>query len=193
MALAVVARLWALAHDLPDVYYPDEQHWINRSVSFGSGDFNPHWFHKPAFYMYVLFFEFGLYYVVGQIIGLFHSVDDFARQYFTDPTIFFLLGRSTTALLGVATVYVTYLIGRTYDERVGLLGSLFLAMTFGHVWYSHFALTDVPTTFFSTLSFLFIVKIYQTGKARDYVLAGLFAGLGTATGPPPGSSRADRG
>lgn len=182
IGLALFLRLWGINHDLPYNYYPDERHFINRSLAFGSGDLNPHWFHKPALYMYILFFEYGVYFLIGRALSWFNSVDDFARYYFTDPTAFFLLGRTTTTLFGVATVYLTYLVGKKYgSERIGLLAALFLAVTFGHVRSSHFALTDVPTTFFSVLSFLFLVKIVDTGRFRYYLLAGLFAGLGTAT------------
>ena len=182
LAAAFFFRVWGITHDLPYNYYPDERHFINRSLAFGSGDLNPHWFHKPSLYMYILFFEYGAYFVIGGILGWFASIDDFARHYFSDPSLFFIIGRMTTALFGVATVYLVYLIGRDYGkERIGLLAALFLAVTFGHVRSSHFVLTDVPTTFFTALSFLYLAKITETGKTRNYMLAGLFAGLGTAT------------
>ena len=36
-------------HSYPFSYYGDEVHFVERALSFGSFDFNPHWFHKPAF------------------------------------------------------------------------------------------------------------------------------------------------
>ncbi len=182
VALAAFVRFWGITHFLPDVYYPDEQHFVNRALAFGSGDLNPHWFHKPALYMYMLFFEYGAYYVIGRIFEWFASVDEFARHYFTDPSVFFIIGRTTTALIGVATVCLTYLIGKRYGrERVGLIAALFIAVTYGHVVSSHFIKADIPATFFPALSFLFLLKISQTGRTRDYLLSGVFAGLGTAT------------
>jgi 4-amino-4-deoxy-L-arabinose transferase-like glycosyltransferase len=180
--LALAVRVWGIPHDLPYNYYPDEKHWVNRTLAFGSGDLNPHWFHKPAFYMYLLFFEYGIFYLVGRSLGWFLTVDDFARHYFTDPSSFFILGRITTTIFGVATVYLTYVIARGYGgRRVGLIAALFLALMLGHVQGSQVVLSDVPTAFWTALSFLYVVKVADTGRTRDYLLAGLFAGLGTAT------------
>jgi 4-amino-4-deoxy-L-arabinose transferase-like glycosyltransferase len=180
--VALAVRLWGISHDLPYNYYPDERHFVNRALAFGSGDLNPHWFHKPALYMYILFFEYGMYYAIGRIFGWFVSVDDFARHYFIDPSAFFLLGRMTTVIFAIATVYVTYIIGRNYyNRRVGLIAALFLAITFGHVRSSHFVLADVPATFFTVLAFCFLMRVVDRGATRDYFLVGLFAGLGTAT------------
>ena len=81
LVVAAAARLWGVAHDLPFVYYYDETHLMNRAVGFGKGDLNPHWFHKPALYMYVLFALFGAYFVLGRLTGRFASVDAFAVHY----------------------------------------------------------------------------------------------------------------
>ena len=65
--IAFSVRFFGIFHDLPFTYYGDEKHFINRAVAFGSGDLNPHWFHKPALYMYLLFFEYGMYFLVGKL------------------------------------------------------------------------------------------------------------------------------
>lgn len=182
LAAAVLVRLWGLTHDLPFNYYPDEAHFVKRTLAFGSGDLNPHWFHKPALYMYLLFIEYGVYYVVGSLFGWFASVDDFARHYFTDPSMFYLLGRLTTTAFGVATVYLIYLVGVRYGgKRVGLISALFLAVMFAHVRGSHFVKADVPAAFFSVAAFLFVLKVLENGRTRDYIGSGALAGLGTAT------------
>jgi len=106
LVIGALARLWAIGHDLPFVYYGDELHMMSRSLGFGTGDLNPHWFHKPALYMYIIFFEYGVYYVVGRIFGLFPNVDAFAVHYFRDPTVFALLGRLTSAFCGLGCVVV---------------------------------------------------------------------------------------
>ena len=80
-ALAEIVRLWGVGHDLPFSYYGDEQHFVKRGLSFGSGDLNPHWFHKPAFYMYILFFDYGVFYCAGWLTGFWSSVADFAVSY----------------------------------------------------------------------------------------------------------------
>ena len=102
--MAFCVRAVGILHDLPFTYYGDEEHFINRAVSFGSGDFNPHWFHKPALYMYLLFFEYGMYFVFGSLVGWFSSVQDFAIHYFSGKEPFLLIGRLTTTLFSLGIV-----------------------------------------------------------------------------------------
>jgi 4-amino-4-deoxy-L-arabinose transferase-like glycosyltransferase len=178
---AFIVRFAGIFHDLPYSYYPDEEHFVNRAVSFGSGDLNPHWFHKPAFLMYLLFFEYGLYFVIGKVLGVFHSVGDFAISFFQSKGPFLFIGRLTVTLFGVATVLVTYLIGRDYwNKRTGLFASIFMAFIMGHVTSGQVVKADVPSAFFTVLSFFFIIKVYDTGQLKYYVLSGISAGLGMA-------------
>jgi len=180
---ALVLRLWGIWHGYPFSYYGDEQHFVNRAVSFGSGDLNPHWFHKPAFLMYLLFFEYGIFFVIGKVIGLFPTLDSFAISYFQDPWPFILIGRITVTLFGVSTIYVVYKIGEKFwSKSVGLYSSVFLALSYGHIFCGQDVKADVVATFFSALSVFYILNIVNNDyKKRDFILAGLFAGLGAAT------------
>jgi len=179
---AFIVRFLGIFHDFPFTYFGDEEHFIRRSVAFGSGDLNPHWFHKPALYMYLLFFEYGLYFAVGTVLGWFGSVDDFARHFIADMSPFLFLGRLTTVVFAVGTVFFVYRIGTELrNTRTGLLAALFLTFCIGNFLSSVVVKADVPSTFFAIVSLLCILTLYRTGRLRDYVLAGLFAGLGTAT------------
>ena len=182
LVVAAVARLWGIAHDLPYVYYYDETHLMNRAVGFGKGDLNPHWFHKPALYMYLLFAQFGAYFVFGRLTGMFGSVDAFAMHYVQDKTVFALLGRLTSAFCGIGCVVGVYLLGRRqYGERVGLVSAGFLAVTYAHVRSSQLVKADQLAALFSVLALIFIFRIAESGRWRDYLLASLFVGLGTAS------------
>ncbi|KPK34115.1 MAG: hypothetical protein AMK70_08535 [Nitrospira bacterium SG8_35_1] len=183
LMLASVLRFWGIWHDYPFSYYPDEEHFVKRALSFGSGDLNPHWFHKPAFLMYVLFIEYGLFFLIGKIIGVFPDVHAFAVYYFKNSGPFILIGRITVTLFGVLTVYATYRIGvRFWSKQAGLYASLLLALCYGHIFAGQDVKADVPTTFFTVLSVYYLLRICSYGfQTRDYVFAGLMAGLGTAT------------
>src|SRR5262245_20678761 len=61
LLLAAGLRLWGLTHDLPFSYFGDELHLLKMSAAMGTGDLNPHWFHKPAFLNYLMLLGFGLY------------------------------------------------------------------------------------------------------------------------------------
>jgi hypothetical protein len=182
LAVALGLRVWGVGQGLPASYYPDERHFINRAMSFGTGDLNPHWFHKPALYMYLLFFEYGLFYLIGRAVGLFANLQDLARLYINNLTSFLLIGRLTTVLLGTATVWLVYRLGRRmYGWRVALVAAVFLCFTFAHVKSSQQVKADVPMAFLALVSFFFIYRIRTDGHWRDYVWAGFFAGLGMAT------------
>ena len=180
--LALALRLYGANFGLPGEAHPDEPFFVRHALRFGQGDPNPHWFLYPTLYMYILFGLYGLYFVFGYLVGTFHTTFDFAAAYFTDPTGIYILGRSTTALLGAATVVPLYLTGsRLFSRRAGLLAALFLAVTFLHVQHSHFVKSDVPMTFLTTLAVYFAVRVMEEGRTRWYVLAGLAAGLGIST------------
>ena len=112
VVLAAGLRLWSLDHGLPYSYYADESHFVKRSLAFGSGDLNPHWYHKPAFFMYALFFEYGVYFLFGKVVGWWSSPTAFAHHYFEDPGMFYALGRATASLAGVGVVLVTIFAAR---------------------------------------------------------------------------------
>jgi 4-amino-4-deoxy-L-arabinose transferase-like glycosyltransferase len=180
--LAFSLRAWGVGQGLPASYYPDERHFINRAMSFGTGDLNPHWFHKPALYMYVLFLEYGLFYLIGRAAGVFAGLQDLARLYINNLTAFLLIGRCTTVLLGTATVWLVYrLARRMYGWRAALAAALFLCFTFAHVQSSQQVKADVPMAFLALVSFVFIYRIRSHGRWQDYLWAGFFAGLGMAT------------
>ena len=180
--LSAAARLVGIAHGLPYSYYPDEAHFVKRAVAFGSGDLNPHWFHKPALLMYILFFQYGLYYLAGSAVGWFESVDAFAVSFFKDTGPFLLIGRLTVAAFGVASVAAVYaLAARAAKSRAaGLAAALVLAFAIGHIATSQDVKEDVPCAFFVILALLSMVRFAERGGAADAAGAGVFMGLGMA-------------
>ena len=155
---------------------------MSRALSFGSGDLNPHWFHKPAFYMYVLFFEYGLYYCVGRILAAWSSVDDFALSFIRNPGSFVLIGRLTTVLFGMASIAGVYRLGeRHFGRHVGLVGALLLALSLGHVEVSRTIKADMPTTCFGIWSMVFLLGYVRDPRRWSLVASCVLAGMGAAT------------
>ena len=92
--VGLLLRLWGLDFGLPNVNTrPDESTLVHKAIAFGSGDLNPHFFKYPSLHFYLLAGVYGLYFAAGLGLGLFAGVQDFQRQFFSDPSIFFLLGR----------------------------------------------------------------------------------------------------
>jgi len=185
VALAFLVRLWGITHGLPFIYHPDEPALVRSAYGLRFGNLNPGHFDWPHFHYYLCFFVFESFIKVRallQVLNLRPLLEPLIPLFWKDPAIFYLLGRLVSALMGVGTVGLIYLVGkRLFNRRVGLLAALFLALSPLHVEEAHYALLDVPLTFWVTLSFYFSALILEKGRLRDYLLAGLFAGLAAST------------
>ncbi len=97
----------------------------------------------------------------------------------------YLAPRLCAALFGVLGVALVFLITRRIsDERAGLWAAATLAVCPLHVVFSHFARSDGYSTFFVALTLLMAQRVYVAGRLRDYLMAGLVAGLMTGTKYP---------
>jgi hypothetical protein len=185
-ALAAALRFLALGYGLPAVYNPDETPILNRALALAKGDPNPHNFLYPSLYFYSLFAWETLFFLVGRVAGLFASLNDFQREFFTDPSRLFLAGRALTATFGVATVLAVYWYGRRlYGRTAGLAAAAFLAVAPIAVRDAHYVKLDVPVTLFVVLTHAVLARIVSDPVAaanrRVWLLAGLFAGLSVST------------
>jgi 4-amino-4-deoxy-L-arabinose transferase-like glycosyltransferase len=160
---ALLIRLWGISYGLPYVYWIDEYHEVMRAMELGSGEFDFERTGKGGFY-FLLFVEFGLYFVALKIAGVVSTVQDFAEQFVRDPSMFYLMGRATAAVFGGATVAAAYWVAReAYLPKAGLLAGLFLAVNVVHVDLSHRVGVDVPMTLFATLALYFALRIAEQG------------------------------
>ncbi|HEV2043546.1 MAG TPA: glycosyltransferase family 39 protein, partial [Sphingomicrobium sp.] len=64
---------------------------------------------------------------------------------------------------------------------VGLIAAALLAINALHIAWSQVIRTDIHASLFMLACLLFAVRIAEQGRVRDYLLAGGFAGLATAT------------
>ena len=183
--LAAAVRVWgSFGQGYPRCYYGDEYTNIERVLRFGAQQ-SPDpgsWLNKPALGFYVILVEYGAYYGIGKVAGLWENPYEFGVSYFRGQGPFLLIGRLSTALFGVLTVLLVYRLGKSlFDVRTGMVGALALALTLGHVASSQQVKMDVPSAFWNTWCMILIVGIMRRGRFRDYVFAGLLAGLGMAT------------
>jgi len=71
-----------------------------------------------------------------------------------------LLGRQFSALADLFTIFFLYLlVSRMYERKVGLLASLFSALTVMQIQQSHFFTTDLFVNTFAFLAIYFVVEI----------------------------------
>jgi uncharacterized membrane protein len=97
--------------------------------------------------------------------------------------------RSLSAIAGVATIPVAYLIGRELrGRRAGLLAAALVAVNPMLIWYSQEARAYALLAFFCALSLLYCVRALRVGEEldprddkRNLVLWGVFSALALAT------------
>jgi len=180
-ALALFLRFWGIAFGLPGIDHGDESEVVNHAVRFGSGDFNPHRFQYGSLFQYFLFALYGIYFIAGYATGMFDSVHRFAVSFVQDPTVFYLIARGCSALLGAATVVLVYGIGKQIQGRaLGLVAALFLACSYEHVIHSHYCTVDAALTFMFTLGVYASLLIVRDASTTQYLRAGFIIGLACA-------------
>jgi uncharacterized membrane protein len=94
--------------------------------------------------------------------------------------------RSLSALAGVLTIPVAYLLGRELrTRRTGLVAAALVAVNPMLLWYSQEARAYALLTLFCALSLLYCVRALQRSRAteqrRDLSVWGIFSGLALAT------------
>jgi hypothetical protein len=108
--LGAALRFWGINFGLPYQFHQDEPMAINHAFGYGSGDFNPHYFQLPPFLSYVLFFIYGILYLVGRVTHFFIDKDAFLVLFLRDPTIYIL--SCSEILVGICPLgsqYLSYL------------------------------------------------------------------------------------
>ncbi len=144
LLLAALLRLLGLDNGLPHVVGVDEGFEVHRALRLGAGELDLDRSGKGGFF-YLLFVEYGIYFVWLLLTGQVASTTEFARGFVADPTPFWMIGRFTHALLGILTVYWTFRLGRRmYGERIGLFGAAVLAVSPIHVSRSQHIGVDIP-------------------------------------------------
>ncbi|MHB0913625.1 MAG: ArnT family glycosyltransferase [Armatimonadota bacterium] len=186
LAAAIALRLcgldWGLpSHDHFYSYHPDENIVLGAALNIDlfSGKLDPGFYNYGTLYIYAvnaaIFLAAGFGLINPGAADMSTNIGEFSNMY--------LAGRIVALLFALATVYAVYALARrAYGSRAGILAALFFALLPLHVMHSTFLAVDVPATFFAVVALIFAVRIPQEGyRARDYILAGLFAGLAAAT------------
>ncbi len=185
-AIGLGLRLHGLGFGLPDVFNPDETPILNRVLTFAKSGPNPHNFLYPTLYLYASAAWQGLLFIVGRAAGWYHSIGDFQRAYFVDPSRHFYAARLLTTLFGTATIAATYTFGaRLCNRTTGLVAALFIAVAPYAVRDAHYVKLDVPTALFVVITHACLAGIVvdptRARSRRAWMIAGIFAGLAMST------------
>jgi len=191
LLLAFALRLWGLDFGLPYVVHPDESVWVNGALKMiKTGDLNPHDFIYPSLLYYIDALAYLVYYGIGRLSGVFHSLTDLVEPIIliggtgrTSLPALFLIGRGISLILGLGTVALTFDLGRRYTRHIlgGVLAGLWVAIAPTLITHDRYMIPDGPMAFFTTLTLWASWRILERGQTRDYVLAGIALGLAVGT------------
>jgi hypothetical protein len=184
LVAAAGVRLVGLAYGLPVPYArPDETYpCVADALQFYYHPLTPIGVAYPSVCKYLCFFIYLVTFGVGKVLGIYHSYEDLAVQYYLDPTVVLLLARMIGVIMGTASVYLVYRLGKLhFSEPVGWMAALLLAFNAFHVRESHFIKVDVPSLFFTIWALHYILYVWKDGSPRFHLLSGVMIGLATAT------------
>ena len=183
---ALIFRLRDLGFLLPYYYYSDEQDVAQIALRMlQTGDLNPHYFWYGSFPIYWTTMLDGL--VLGVrcwLSGGINTIGECIRNFgvYDQGFLLFYLGRATSLLFGLGTIYLTFLLGkRVFNRAAGYLSAIFLAISPFHIFFSQVFKVDISLLFWILLTVYFSLNIYEGGGLKNYLGAGLGAGLALST------------
>jgi hypothetical protein len=162
-------RLSGVSFGLPDFYHPDEARKL--VIARGMIEYNnldPNYFRHPTFLLYSTA-------ALGKV-----------KTFFTGETPSLselaVLGRSVSAVLGTASIYLIYLItSAIVSNFAGVIAAAIITFAPMHIVCSRYIKEDVGMIFFMLLSLLNIVYFFKKNLNYKYILlAGLFAGFASS-------------
>ena len=179
LLLALGLRLWSVDHGLPYVFNQDEAlHYVPNSVDMFRGSLNPDYFQNPAALTYLFHLVFRVRFAEGFPFG----GTGFASSFLSDPEPAFLTARVLVALLGTLGVGLVHWLGsRVRDAGTGLVAAGVMATAFLPVFYSKHALNDAAILAPVAAALVLSLAALDHGRRRDWLLAGILAGVATAT------------
>ena len=169
-------RLWGITYGLPFGYQIDEERTYTRIAvqMLKNGSIDPHYFHNPPLYAYLL----------SVVFAVSHGARDAAATMGSVPGRgdLFLIARIICALIGTLGIWMLAMVTRRFFGReTALIAAALLAVAFLPVFYSHVALNNVPAMTAGILALIGAAGILHRGRTRDFVVAGIGAGIAAGT------------
>ncbi len=182
--LSLGVRITGIDHEVEGRYYRDEGTYYHHATQINSGQPIRLSFVYPHLTYYADAF-------VLWLAGLFPgAVARLARESagVEDPLgVSWLLLRGVVALLSALSVVPVYRIAERFGGILaGAAASLLLIFSPLYNEGSHLNTCDVPSAFFATVCLFFVARLIDGETTRDYVLAGLGAGLAAVSKYPAG-------
>lgn len=185
--LGVGLRATGISHGVG--FHPDERHMAQVTEKLGVQHMNPKSFAYGSFSFYaawgfthVLSFFSSLIESVSRAISPNHAVTFGACQRFSYDCVFISGRIFCTVVGGLAIPLAWYLAVLLYRRSsVGLVAAALLSLNVFHLQLSRFFTSDITLTTLCLISIIALVKAYEQGTLRSYLIFGFCAGLATAT------------
>lgn len=187
LALSLAVRLIGIDHEVDGRYYDDEGTYYHHATKINGGEVLRFSFVYPHLMYYADAFALWLASLfpgatARLAAGVFGVEEPLAVSW--------LLLRGVVALLSALTVVPVFRLGERFGGRrgrpAGIMASLLLIFSPLYNDGSHLNICDVPSAFFATLCLLFVGRLVDGESTRDYLLAGLAAGLAAGSKYPAG-------
>ncbi len=188
LVIATGIRLLGIRYGLPYTLHTDEPTIVDKALRIlRTGDYNPHFFNYGSLTIYIQAIVYAAYFILRIAPGTenIHQITEMPNN------LFYLPGRVSIVLAGVATVWlVYYLVADGYRSRtLGLIAASILAVLPVHVEESRYITPNVLSGLFATMSLMFANHILdethlvsnKAEVARNYLFSGFFAGLAAST------------
>ena len=121
----------------------------------------------PLLHNYVLLVGYALIWVLGRGMGFYKTAEDLGLHFLNDPTLFVLLSRFMSVLMGVAIVILVLRIGRLlFSETIGRIAAFLAAVNFLLIQISQWALPDALLVFCTTSGFYLLFLGLKEGRPR---------------------------
>jgi 4-amino-4-deoxy-L-arabinose transferase-like glycosyltransferase len=86
-----------------------------------------------------------------------------------------------TIVLGVLSIYLTYLIGKEYNKKTGLLSALLISIFPMHVIFSRGLYLEVPLLFFTLTSIFLLIRGIKQKNIRILIISSIFLSFALLT------------
>lgn len=178
----MILQLLRIGEGLPIIYNVDEGFCVSTAVRLGRGDLNPHIFMWPHLFFYLLLALYGGYLALGYVFGLFPGLEQFKYLYINDPSSFYIIARVVSVIASAMTALLLYNLGKRYhSKQAGLVAAGFFAFFGYHLQYAGAALPEATMTFLVVAAAYYAYRIYEEGRSKHYILAGMALGLAVST------------
>ncbi len=191
LVLLLTVTLWkpAITEGPPYFYNEDEAHHFNRVVNMvKTGDFNPHYFHKPSLHFYLRMPIVGVSFLWGVREGQLRSIKEIITTdeegiggyaFSASHPGIVKWNRAFSLFLGLVTTFLCYLIAFeiTHSRTAGIFALVFCAVSPELLKHSAVIGVDVVMTFFSVLTTYLGVRCCKIFTIRRLALCAVCAGL----------------